>query len=98
MVKASRTAQHTHFDVEDFYRALHTCNVVMPLVQEIRAGDKQRARSLFERATHLSLPPKKMKFLFKRYLDFEKAHGDAAGVEHVKQAAKEYVEANLAEQ
>jgi rRNA biogenesis protein RRP5 len=38
-----------------------------------------------------------MKFLFKRYLDFEKTHGDAAGVEHVKQAAKEYVEANLTE-
>ncbi|BDA47226.1 probable protein RRP5 homolog [Coccomyxa sp. Obi] len=68
------------------------------LDQEIRAGDKQRARSLFERATHLSLPPRKMKFLFKRYLDFEKAHGDAASVEHVIQAAKEYVEASLAEQ
>lgn len=34
--------------------------------------------ALFERATHLQLPPKKMKFLFKRYLDYEKKHGDAA--------------------
>ena len=67
------------------------------MVQEIRVGDRQRIRSLFERATHMQLPPKKMKFLFKRFLDYEKAHGDAAGVEHVKQAAREYVEANLAE-
>ncbi len=34
--------------------------------------------ALFERATHLQLPPKKMKFLFKRYLDYEKKAGDAA--------------------
>jgi rRNA biogenesis protein RRP5 len=67
------------------------------MVQEIRVGDRQRIRNLFERATHMQLPPKKMKFLFKRFLDFEKVHGDATGVEHVKQAAREYVEANLAE-
>jgi rRNA biogenesis protein RRP5 len=64
--------------------------------QEIRLGDHQRTRGLFERATHLALPPKKMKFLFKRYLDYEKEHGDAAGLEHVKQLAREYVEAHLA--
>ena len=45
----------------------------------------------------MQLPPKKMKFLFKRFLDFEKSHGDAAGVDHVKQAAREYVESNLTE-
>ena len=45
----------------------------------------------------MQLPPKKMKFLFKRFLEFERSHGDAAGIEHVKQAAREYVEANLAE-
>lgn len=63
------------------------------LDQEIsRGGDLQRVRSLFERATHLALPPKKMKFLFKRYLEFEKRHGDGAGVEHVKQKAMEFVD------
>lgn len=62
------------------------------LDQEVAQGDAQRVRSLFERATHLSLPPKKMKFVFKRYLDYEKAHGDAAGVEHVKKRAMEFVE------
>ncbi|KAI3436621.1 hypothetical protein D9Q98_006038 [Chlorella vulgaris] len=63
------------------------------LDQEVAGGDQQRIRALFERATHLQLPPKKMKFLFKRYLDYEKAHGTAEGVEHVKKRALEYVEA-----
>jgi len=62
------------------------------LDQEIRGGDVQRCRTLFERATHLQLPPKKMKFLFKRYLEFEKEHGTPSAVEHVKKSAMEFVE------
>lgn len=64
--------------------------------QEIaRGGDQQQVRALFERATNLSLPPKKMKFLFKRYLDYEKKIGDAAGVEHVKKSAMEFVDRSI---
>ncbi|CAL9060989.1 unnamed protein product [Musa banksii] len=66
------------------------------LDQEIRLGDAEVIRALFERATCLSLPPKKMKFLFKKYLDYEKAHGDEDTVEHVKRKALEYVESSLA--
>jgi rRNA biogenesis protein RRP5 len=67
------------------------------LDQEIaRGGDRGRVLSLFERATHLALPPKKMKFLFKRYLEYEREHGDEAGVEHVKKAAMEFVERAMA--
>lgn len=67
------------------------------LDQEIsKGGDQGRVRSLFERATHLSLPAKKMKFLFKRYLEYEKAHGDEAGVQHVKEKALEFVERAMA--
>ncbi|URE17983.1 Suppressor of forked protein (Suf) [Musa troglodytarum] len=66
------------------------------LDQEIRLGDAEVIRALFERATCLSLPPKKMKFLFKKYLDYEKAHGDEDTIEHVKQKALEYVESSLA--
>jgi rRNA biogenesis protein RRP5 len=62
------------------------------LDQEVARGEPARARALFERATHLALPPKKMKFLFKRYLEYERKHGDAAGVERVKRAAMEFVE------
>ncbi|GAB4820753.1 hypothetical protein N2152v2_007799 [Parachlorella kessleri] len=62
------------------------------LDQEIAAGEQQRIRALFERATHLQLPPKKMKFLVKRYLEYEKKEGTAATVEHVKRRALEFVE------
>ncbi|XP_078436680.1 RIBOSOMAL RNA PROCESSING 5 [Wolffia australiana] len=65
------------------------------LDQEIRMGDVEVIRSLFERATCLSLPPKKMKFLFKKYLQFEKSQ-DSEGerVEYVKKKALEYVESS----
>lgn len=66
------------------------------LDQEIAQGDQRRVRALFERATHLELPPRKMKFLFKRFLEYEKAHGDGEGVERVKRRALEFVERAMA--
>ena len=50
------------------------------------------SRSLFERVIHLSVSAQKMKFLFKRYLEFEEKFGTAANVEEVKMKAREYVE------
>lgn len=35
-------------------------------------------------------------FFFKRYLEYEQQHGNAASVEHVKQAARDYVESAAA--
>ncbi|EGD79227.1 hypothetical protein PTSG_12966 [Salpingoeca rosetta] len=61
------------------------------LDQEQRVGDKGVIRALFERVITLNLSSKKMRFFFKRYLDFEKEHGDAGHVEHVKEKAREYV-------
>ncbi|KAE8649759.1 rRNA biogenesis protein RRP5 [Cucumis sativus] len=66
------------------------------LDQEIRLGDKDMIRALFERAISLSLAPKKMKFLFKKYLEYEKSVGDEERIESVKQKALEYVENTLA--
>ncbi|CAL5397376.1 unnamed protein product [Camellia sinensis] len=66
------------------------------LDQEIRLGDMDVIRALFERATTLSLPAKKMKFLFKKYLEFEKSLGDEECIESVKQKAMEYVETTFA--
>ncbi|KAJ2041176.1 rRNA biogenesis protein rrp5 [Coemansia sp. S3946] len=51
----------------------------------------QPARKLFERVTSMKHSSKKMKFFFKKWLAFEKAHGSDASVEHVKQRALEYV-------
>ncbi|EMS58523.1 Protein RRP5-like protein [Triticum urartu] len=61
------------------------------LDQEIRLGDTEIIRALFERVISLSLPPKKMKFLFKKYLRYEKSQGDEERIDHVKQKALEFV-------
>ncbi|KAK7345187.1 hypothetical protein VNO77_15745 [Canavalia gladiata] len=66
------------------------------LDQEIQLKDEDLIRALFERAISLSLPPKKMKFLFKKYLDYEKSQGDEERIESVKRKAMEYVEGTLA--
>jgi rRNA biogenesis protein RRP5 len=62
------------------------------LDQELKLGDVMRVRGLLERATSLQLPPKKMKLLFRRWLEYEQGRGDEAGVEAVKQKAMAYVE------
>ncbi len=60
--------------------------------QEVKQGDEQRTRALFERATSLPLAARKVKFLFKRWLQWEKAQGGAARVEHVKERALAFVQ------
>lgn len=59
----------------------------------IKHGSQKEVRDIFERVIHLSLAPKKMKFFFKRYLDYEKQHGTEKDVQAVKAKALEYVEA-----
>ncbi|NXY40635.1 RRP5 protein, partial [Ceuthmochares aereus] len=58
----------------------------------IKHGSQKEVRDVFERVIHLSLAPKKMKFFFKRYLDYEKKFGTTESVLAVKRAALEYVE------
>lgn len=59
----------------------------------IKHGSQKAVRDIFERVIHLSLAPKRMKFFFKRYLDYEKQHGTEKDVQAVKAKALEYVEA-----
>ncbi|KAJ2723430.1 rRNA biogenesis protein rrp5 [Coemansia sp. Benny D115] len=47
-------------------------------------------RNLFERVTSLKHSSKNMKFFFKKWLSFEKAHGTDETIEHVKEKALEY--------
>jgi rRNA biogenesis protein RRP5 len=63
--------------------------------QEVKKGDIDRARALLERGTALSLPAKKMKAIFKKYLEVEKEHGDEESVERVKAKAFDFVERSL---
>uniref|UniRef100_A0A7M4F1A3 Protein RRP5 homolog n=1 Tax=Crocodylus porosus TaxID=8502 RepID=A0A7M4F1A3_CROPO len=58
----------------------------------IKHGSQKEVRDVFERVIHLSLAPKRMKFFFKRYLDYEKKYGTADTIQAVKAAALGYVE------
>ncbi|MGH0135552.1 UNVERIFIED_CONTAM: hypothetical protein FKN15_066160, partial [Acipenser sinensis] len=59
----------------------------------IRYGSQKEVRNILERVIHLSLAAKRIKFFFKRYLEYEKKHGCAESVQVVKEKAMEYVEA-----
>lgn len=52
------------------------------------------ARSIFDRILSLNIPPKKMKFLIKKYLQFEKQYGTPADVIRAKERITEYVNSN----
>ncbi|XP_073541438.1 protein RRP5 homolog [Phyllobates terribilis] len=58
----------------------------------VKYGSKKEIREIFERVIHLSLAPKKIKFFFKRYLEYEKTQGNAKSVQAVKEKALNYVE------
>jgi len=59
---------------------------------EIKAGQQDIIKHLFERVISLNLSAKKMNSLFKKYLLYEKKYGTPESIEHVKQKAREYVE------
>ncbi|XP_034043197.1 protein RRP5 homolog [Thalassophryne amazonica] len=59
----------------------------------VKHGSQEEVRALFDRAIHLSVSVKKIKFFFKRYLEYEKKHGNAQSVQAVKVKAMEFVEA-----
>ncbi|KAK3510814.1 hypothetical protein QTP70_022728 [Hemibagrus guttatus] len=58
----------------------------------MKHGSQKDVRALFDRVVHLSVSVKKVKFFFKRYLDYEKKHGTPESIQAVKQKAMEYVE------
>ncbi|XP_045137671.1 protein RRP5 homolog [Portunus trituberculatus] len=57
--------------------------------------DIDGARNVLERMTSLKLRLKKMRFVFKKFLDFEKEHGNSQSVEAVKQRVEEFVATTL---
>ncbi|KAM4603795.1 protein RRP5 homolog isoform 1-T2 [Polymixia lowei] len=59
----------------------------------IKHGSQKDVRALFDRVIHLSVSVKKIKFFFKRYLDYEKKHGTPESIQAVKEKALEFVEA-----
>ena len=67
------------------------------LDMELKAAQPAATRRLFERVTTLRLSSKKMKFFFKRYLEYARSTGDDELVEHVKEKARAWVESQAAE-
>ncbi|XP_029949686.1 protein RRP5 homolog isoform X2 [Salarias fasciatus] len=59
----------------------------------VKHGSQKEVRALFDRVIHLSVSAKKIKFFFKRYLEYEKKHGTPQSVQAVKEKAVEFVEA-----
>lgn len=49
-------------------------------------------RDVFEQAIHLKISAKKMKFIFKRYMEFENKHGTPRLVEEVVEKARSFVQ------
>eukprot|EP00826_Nyctotherus_ovalis_P063833 TRINITY_DN9360_c0_g5_i1.p1 TRINITY_DN9360_c0_g5~~TRINITY_DN9360_c0_g5_i1.p1 ORF type:complete len:225 (-),score=63.81 TRINITY_DN9360_c0_g5_i1:100-729(-) len=63
------------------------------LDMEVKYGkSKDYVRGLFERCLKLKVKEGKMKFFFKKYLNYELSHGTPSTVENVKKKANEYVE------
>ncbi|KAG8015141.1 Protein RRP5-like protein [Nibea albiflora] len=58
----------------------------------VKHGSQKDIRALFDRVIHLSVSVKKIKFFFKRYLEYEKKHGTPQSVQAVKEKAMEFVE------
>ncbi|XP_043970110.1 protein RRP5 homolog isoform X1 [Gambusia affinis] len=59
----------------------------------VKHGSQKEVRAVFDRTIHLSVSVKKIKFFFKRYLEYEKKHGTPQSVQAVKEKAMEFVEA-----
>ncbi|XP_047221873.1 protein RRP5 homolog isoform X1 [Girardinichthys multiradiatus] len=60
----------------------------------VKHGSQKEVRAIFDRVIHLSVSVKKIKFFFKRYLEYEKKHGTPQSVQAVKEKAIEFVEEN----
>jgi rRNA biogenesis protein RRP5 len=59
---------------------------------EIKQGETDVIRRLFQKVLAIKMSTKKAKFFFKKWLQWETESGDEAGVEDVKRRAREYVE------
>lgn len=59
----------------------------------VKNGSQKEVRALFDRVIHLSVSVKKIKFFFKRYLEYEKKYGTPQSIQAVKEKAMEFVEA-----
>ncbi|EXJ78762.1 hypothetical protein A1O1_09164 [Capronia coronata CBS 617.96] len=77
--------------ISSFPKRVDLFNVLLDL--ELKQGDQEQIRALFERIFAGKLKPKQAKYFFKRWLAFEEAEGDKRRVEAVKARAAEWIRA-----
>ena len=65
------------------------------LTWPVRNKEYKFVRELYDRMIGLNLQPKKMKAMFKKYMEFEEEHGDQKSIELVRKKALEYVESKF---
>lgn len=56
------------------------------------SGNAENVRALYERIVGLKMKKRRATFVFKRWMEFEEAQGNAKGVERVKAKAEKYEE------
>ncbi|CAH2044792.1 unnamed protein product, partial [Iphiclides podalirius] len=70
------------------------CSVYADLL--LKGGDVERLRQVMDRMTSQKMPARKMKVLYKKWIEVEEKIGDQEQIEKIKKSAMEYVEkANL---
>lgn len=77
------------------YRLYNTIHIQIKLVSQCTPCGKcviHVYRKVLERACALTLPARKMKTLFKKYISFEEKYGSPEAVNRVTQLAADYVE------
>ncbi|ESO96309.1 hypothetical protein LOTGIDRAFT_144090, partial [Lottia gigantea] len=76
--------------VTNYPKRLDLWSVYIDMIRIL--GDLDGTRKLFERVLSLKMNAKRMKFIFKKYLDFENKYGSPDRVAAIKEKALKYVE------
>ncbi|KAH9642267.1 hypothetical protein HF086_009631 [Spodoptera exigua] len=58
----------------------------------VKNGDKEHVRQVMERMTSQTLPARKMKILYKKWIEVEERMGDHDQAEVIRQRAAQYME------
>ena len=74
-----------------FPKRLDLWNVLID--QEAKHGNSEQVRRLFARVTGGKIKPRKAKYFFKKWLEYEERIGDPTHISKVKVLASEYVRA-----
>lgn len=75
--------------ISSFPKRIDLYNVLLDL--EVKLGDKEQIRALFERIFSSRLKPKQAKYFFKRWLAFEENEGDERKIDEVKARAATWI-------